>query len=98
MQPTRSLLDALFREEVEAARRMSPEEKFLAGPRLFEYASQITLAGIRSQHPEATEEEIRKFFSDRLNLRERLDEQERQRYVKRLGRGDSPVSCRRFGS
>ena len=52
MQPTKELIDALFRDEVLRARRMPPEEKLLAGARLFEYACQITAAGIRNQFPE----------------------------------------------
>lgn len=88
MQPTRDLIDSLYSEEVEAARRMSPEDKLLAGSRLFAYASRITIAGIRDQFPDATDDEVQRRFADRLALRERLDHQERRRYVERLSRGD----------
>jgi len=46
-------LKELCREDVLDARRLSPEEKFLAGPRLFDLACEFTKAGIRNQHPEA---------------------------------------------
>jgi hypothetical protein len=40
--------------KVRRARRMKPEEKFLAGAELFEEASQWSLAGIAARHPEMT--------------------------------------------
>lgn len=71
------LIDELYREEVLEARRMSPEEKFLLGEQLFEYACSITLAGIRSQNPGFTEEECEQELTRRLELRERMDRDER---------------------
>ncbi len=56
------------------ARRMSPEEKMLAGPRLFEMACRLALEGIRDQHPEATEEEVHAILTRRLALKRRLEE------------------------
>ena len=80
-QPFRSefapLIDALYREEVLEARKMSPEDKFLAGEELFEYACSITLEGIRNQHPEFTEPERRQELERRLKLREIMDLRER---------------------
>ena len=67
------LIDQLYREEVLDARKMSPEEKFLAGEELFEYASSITLAGIKAQNPEFTEEDCRRELERRLELRERME-------------------------
>jgi hypothetical protein len=71
------LIDELYREEVLEARRMSPEEKFLLGEELFEYACSITLAGIHSQNPGFTEEECEQELKRRLELRERMDRDER---------------------
>lgn len=45
------LIDQLYREEVLDARKMTPEEKFLAGEELFIFACKITLAGIESENP-----------------------------------------------
>ena len=42
--PTKEVMGALYRNEVLRARRMSPEDKLLAGARLFDYACQITMA------------------------------------------------------
>jgi hypothetical protein len=73
MEPTRELIDELYRERVLRARSMPLEEKMLEGPRLFEMACKITMEGIRRQHPEATEAEVREILERRLDLRDRLD-------------------------
>jgi hypothetical protein len=71
------LIDQLYREEVLEARKMAPEEKFLAGEELFEYACSITLAGIKSQNPEFSDEDCRRELERRLQLEERMELQER---------------------
>lgn len=68
MYPTPALLAALDEEEVTDARRQSFAQKFLAGAELFDYAEQISLGGIRMQHPEFTEEQIRAEFARRLAI------------------------------
>ena len=52
---------------------MAPEEKLLAGEELFDYACSITLAGIREQFPNSTEEEQRRKLEERLALRESME-------------------------
>jgi hypothetical protein len=74
MEPIAQLADEIYRDRVLRARRMSPEEKMLAGPRLFEMACQIARDGIRSQHPEATEEEVHAMLRRRLAIGRRLEE------------------------
>jgi len=71
------LIDELYRDEVLEARRMSPEEKFLLGEELFDYACSITLAGIRSQYPGFSEEECERELERRLEIREQMDQMER---------------------
>ena len=71
------LIDELYREEVLEARRMSPEDKFLLGEELFDYACSITLAGIRSQNPGFRDEECERELERRLELREKMDQMER---------------------
>jgi hypothetical protein len=75
MPPTQELIDDIYRERVERARRMSPEAKLWAGIELFEYAAEITKAGIRNQFPDADEEQVLKIFRDRLALRKKLEAQ-----------------------
>jgi hypothetical protein len=48
MEPTQEQIDAIYRERVLQARRMSAEEKFLAGPRLFDRECQIMRDEIRA--------------------------------------------------
>jgi hypothetical protein len=66
-------IDELFRERVERARRMSDEQKLLAGPRLFDFACRVSRDGIRAQFPLATEEEVEQLLRERLALGRRLE-------------------------
>lgn len=65
--------DQMFRDEVLRARKMDPAEKLSAGFELFEYACEITRAGIRHQHPQADEAEVERILAERLALAERLE-------------------------
>ena len=70
---TQRLIDELYREELLDARAMSPEEKVLAGQRLFEAACRVTLAGIHHQFPEASEARCLEILRERLELQRRLE-------------------------
>jgi hypothetical protein len=59
MEPTREIVDRLSAEEVARARAMSPEEKLLEGPRLFDRACRVMADGIRHRHPELDEDGVR---------------------------------------
>ena len=61
-------------EEAKWAAEMSPAEKFIAGARLFDYACAIMMAGIRRQHPEATDEQVLDMVRERLDWASRWDE------------------------
>lgn len=71
---TQRLIDELYREELREARAMSARDKVLAGQQLFESACRVTLAGIRQQHPGASEEQCRKILRQRLLYQGRLEE------------------------
>jgi hypothetical protein len=71
--PYQPLIDELYREEVLEARRMKPEDKFLLGEELFDYACAITLEGIRHQNPGFTEDECQEELDRRLALQELLE-------------------------
>ncbi len=73
MDLTRTLGDQLYREEVLAAREMTPEEKLLAGPQLFDFACRIAMDGIRKQFPDANEERVRQILAERVELGRRLE-------------------------
>jgi len=73
MQPDRQLIHALEHDRVERARAMSPEDKLMAGPRLFEQACRVMADGIRDEHPEATEAEVQELLRARLALLRRAE-------------------------
>ena len=62
-----SLADALYREEVARARAMSPEDKLLEGPRLFERACRVMRDGIRHRHPELDDAGVQALLRARLD-------------------------------
>lgn len=72
MQPDQKLIDDLYWQKVRVAQAMSPEEKLLAGPRLFERSCRIMADGIRSEFPEADEDRVQEILRERLALLRRL--------------------------
>ena len=63
-----SLADVLYREEVARARAMSPEDKLLEGPRLFERTCRLMRDGIRHQHPDLDDAGVQALLRERLDL------------------------------
>ena len=61
------LAEALYREEVARARAMSPEDKLLEGPRLFERACRVMRDGIRHQHPDLDDAGVTALLRERLD-------------------------------
>jgi hypothetical protein len=72
--PTPELIDELYREEVRDAREMPPEEKLLAGQRLFEAACRITLARIENQYRELDEKGRLEMLRKRLEVQRKMVE------------------------
>jgi hypothetical protein len=60
------LTDELYREEIARARVMTPEEKLLEGPRLFDRACRVMSDGIRHRHPDLDEAGVRALLAARL--------------------------------
>lgn len=73
MEPSKELLDAIYRDRVLHARAMPLEEKLLAGPRLFEMACRITRDGIRYQFPGADDRKVEEILAARIALRTQLE-------------------------
>ena len=73
MQPTKELIDELYRERVERARQMSPEDKLLAGLDLFDLTSTIMADGVRDQFPDADQHRVQEILRERLALIRRLE-------------------------
>jgi hypothetical protein len=64
---TLALAQALYREEVTRALAMSPEEKVLEGPRLFDRACRVMADGIRHQYPDLDEDGVLALLRQRLD-------------------------------
>jgi hypothetical protein len=73
MEPSKELLDDLFRERVLRARRTPPEEKLLEGARLFDLTCRIMRDGIRDEYPDADEQRVEEILAQRLALLRRLE-------------------------
>jgi hypothetical protein len=73
MEPPKELIEELYRDDVEHARRMRPEDKLIAGAELFDYACSITMAGIRHQNPGADEATVRRLLRERIALGKKLE-------------------------
>ena len=73
MEPTPDLINRLYQDKVEAARRMSFAEKFMAGAELFDYACMISMVGIRMQHPDFSAEQVRAELRRRLEIGRRIE-------------------------
>lgn len=74
MQPTKALIDELYRRKVLAARRQPPEEKLLAGIRLFDMACRVMADGIRAEYPDADEQRVQEILRERLRIARRLEQ------------------------
>jgi hypothetical protein len=72
MQPTKELIDDIYRDKVIRARRMKPEAKIHAGFELFETVRQRMIEGLRAENPEANESAIRNLFARRLAILRKL--------------------------
>lgn len=70
----KSLMDAIFVEKVRRARLMSPGEKMLEGPRLFDQNCQLMRGAIRSQFPEFDDGQVEQELRRRLAIAHRIDE------------------------
>lgn len=66
MDPLREQICSIDRAKIEQARRMTFEERFLAGAQLFEMACNVSRAGIRAQYPEADDDEVEQRLRDRI--------------------------------
>lgn len=73
MEPTQELIDDIYRERVLRARRTPPAVKLFDGPRLFDSACRITVAGIRRENPGADDQRVLQILRERLALRQRLE-------------------------
>lgn len=74
MEPSKKLIDEIYLERLRRAETMTPEERFLAGPRLFDLACQWTKAGIRAANPGLDEDGVMRVLRERLELARALEQ------------------------
>lgn len=63
----------MLREQIEAARNQPIGEKLFAGIELFSLSCEFMRAGIRIQHPDATDEQVFAMIEERLALARKLE-------------------------
>jgi hypothetical protein len=73
MEPDEILINDLYRERVLRARAMPPEQKLLAGARLFNRVCRLMIDGIRSQFPEADDKRANEILVERLQRLKNLE-------------------------
>lgn len=73
MEPSAALVAQIFAEKVARARAMSPEDKFLEGPRLFDSATRVMAEGIRDRYPDLDEEGVQRMVRSYLDRLDRLE-------------------------
>lgn len=73
MASLRLLADALYREEVVRARAMSPGEKLLEGPRLFDRACRVMADGVRHRNPDLGDAAVRALVEAQLTRLKALE-------------------------
>lgn len=73
MKPTKELADNIYRRRILQARRTPPEDKLLACARLFDSVCLRITDGIRNEHPDADEEEIKRLLLEHFEKLRRLE-------------------------
>jgi len=71
MEPTPELAAQLDKDRREAAEAMTPGQRILAGPDLFDTCVIMMRAGIRLQNPQASEDDVERILLERLRSAER---------------------------
>jgi hypothetical protein len=73
MEPTRSAIEQLWREEIEEARRMPLRRKLELGGELFDSACEVALAAIKAENPGITQAAALDLLRQRLELSRKLE-------------------------
>lgn len=73
---------SVTQEEIDAARRMPPAEKLVAGLRMFDEECRLLREEIRQKFPELTNEEVEHVLGERLDV---IHDRAGREYCLRLG-------------
>jgi hypothetical protein len=71
---TKALQDSIFLLKVARARRTPISERLADGPVLFDQCCEIMRGGIRSEHPEFTDEQVEREVGRRLAIGKKIDD------------------------
>ncbi len=74
MNPHQPLIDQLYREEIERARKQTPQERVAGAFEIAPFARAMMEAGIRSQHPGADDAEVLRLGRERIAKVRRMRE------------------------
>jgi hypothetical protein len=74
MSEFQPLIDDLYREEIERARRMTPQQRLQAACELTDLAFEMMMSGIRWQHPDANDAEVLRLARERIAIGRRNDD------------------------
>jgi hypothetical protein len=66
-------MDDAYRQQIERARRMTPDERFREGLALCDRTFRLMSDGIRHQFPQASPEEVLKILRERLAIIRRIE-------------------------
>lgn len=66
-------MDESFWEEVERAKALSPEQKFLATIDLFIISRELAASGLRQEFPDAIDQEVADKIRDRQKLSREME-------------------------
>ncbi len=75
------MVDAIHRDQIMRARKMTPEERFAEAMDLMDFSYEVMECGVRTDHPDATDEEVTQILRKKLS---------RLRHMSDLGIFDPP--------
>lgn len=79
MNAHQPLMDQLYREEIERARKLTPPQRLRASFEATEFALAMMRSSIRNRHPDADEAELTRLGRERLARVRIIDERQRYR-------------------
>lgn len=73
MSEFQPLIDDLYREEIDRARQMTPQQRLKAACDLTDLAFDLMMSGIRWQHPDADDAEVLRLARERIAIGRKND-------------------------
>ncbi|MEN3942658.1 hypothetical protein WJU23_15260 [Prosthecobacter sp. SYSU 5D2] len=70
----RPMVDAIHRDQIMRARKMTPEERFAEAMDLMDFSYEVMESGVRHDHPDATDEEVTQILRKKLSRLRHMDD------------------------